>query len=158
MLFERRRSFGGGWTFALGAIVGAFAAMLLDPARGAARRSRVRDRARSLSRQTKVEAAKRARDVRQRAAGRRYERQHADETVPDDVLVERVRAQLGKRTRHAGSIGVQALNGTVVLSGPIVRDELKPLLEMVMTIRGVRGIDNRLAPQDEAGSAPGLQG
>jgi osmotically-inducible protein OsmY len=154
MLGRRRQSLGGIWTFALGAAAGATAAVLLDPARGAARRARTRDQARAAARRVREEAARRARDASQRLEGRRYEAEHAHETVPDDVLVERVRAQLGKRASHAGAIEVRAENGIVILSGTIPRHELEPLLRLIPEIRGVRAVESRLEAHDGRGSAP----
>ncbi|ACL66651.1 transport-associated [Anaeromyxobacter dehalogenans 2CP-1] len=159
MWFERRsRAWGGSVpSFLAGAALGALAAALLDPRRGAARRALVRDKATSAARQARREAERRAKDVANRARGRRHELAHADERVPDDILVERVRAHMGRPVSHARSIQVHADDGIVTLAGPILRDEVQGLLTAIGQVRGVRRIDNRLEVHDAPGKHPGLQ-
>jgi osmotically-inducible protein OsmY len=142
---------------ALAVLCGAALALLLDPGRGAARRARLREKAAAAARRGRTVVERRARDLAQRAKGRRYEIDHARETVADDVLVERVRAQLGKRARHAGALRVEARAGTVTLAGPILRDEVEGLLEIVTKVRGVKAIEDRLDAHDPP-DVPGLQG
>jgi osmotically-inducible protein OsmY len=158
MLFGRRARSLGFFTLALAALAGAALALLLDPRRGPARRARAGQKASAWARRGRILAERTARDLSHRAAGRRYELEHADETVSDDILVERVRAQIGKRASHAGALEVRASNGTVVLSGPIVRTEAEGLIRIVSKVRGVKAIDDRLELRDEAGGTPGLQG
>src|SRR5947199_285556 len=61
-----------------------------------------------------------AHDVRQRVG----DLVHGPEPVDDDMLVRRVRAQMGHHTRHAHSIRVSATDGHVLLAGPVPRAEL----------------------------------
>ena len=156
-MFGRRRSRGAG-AFLWGALVGAGALFLLDPQRGNARRALVRDKARGWFGRARGQAEGRARDVAQRARGRRHELEHADETVPDARLVERVRAQIGRRVRHAKPIHVEARDGRVILTGPVLRSEVDGLLDVLGKVRGVKGVENRLDVHDEPGDVPSLQG
>ena len=153
---ERRRRGNTAW-FALGACAGAAAMWLLDPARGGARRSRVRQRVAASARRAREEARRQARGALRRAEGRRYELLHAREEVDDDVLVERVRAQIGKRVQHAHALHIEAEKGCVVLSGPIAREELHGLLDIVRKVRGVKSIRSRLELRGGATDHPSLQ-
>jgi osmotically-inducible protein OsmY len=159
MFFEREeRGFSWG-SFALGVAAGAAAYFFLDPQRGAARRAMARDRTAAAARGAAEEARRRARRVQDRAHGLAYEakaRAHEGE-VPDDVLAERVRAQLGRPVSHPRALEVRASNGIVTLSGPILRGEVDGLVSRVSRVRGVRQVENRLEPHDSA-DVPSLQG
>ena len=130
--------------FAFGVACGATGALLLDPRRGAARRALVRDKAASWARSARTVAARRAHDVQNRVRGRRYELEHAGETVEDGLLVERVRAQLGKRTRRPHAVQVAAEEGCVILSGAVPAEEVEGILGIVEKVRGVKAIESRL--------------
>lgn len=154
-MFRRRRARSldlSGLVFS--ALLGAAVAALFDPRRGAARRAWLLQKASALVRRGREETGRRAKDLSHRAAGRRYEIAHKDESVPDDVLVERVRAQMGKRASHAGALEVHAFGGTITLAGPILRGEVDGLLAIVAKVRGVKAIENRLKLHDEPGRSP----
>src|SRR5256885_13530113 len=116
-------------SFALGCGVGVLAALLLDPRRGAARRALVREKALSGARHIATDIVRNARDLTQRGKGRIYELSHLDETVPDSLLVERVRAQIGRAGSHSRPLRVEAPDGCVLLSRPIPAAEGQPLVE-----------------------------
>ena len=144
-------------SFALGCGVGVLAALLLDPRRGAARRALVREKALSGARHIAADIVRNARDLTQRGKGRIYELSHLDETVPDSLLVERVRAQIGRAVSHSRPIRVEALDGCVLLSGPILAAEVQPLVEIIAKVRGVKSIESQLDVHEDAGSLPSLQ-
>ena len=65
-------------------------------------------------------------------------------SVPDDVLITKVRAALDRTVQHSGSIDIQARQGEIVLSGPIAEPELAACVRAVRRIPGVRSVTNRL--------------
>src|SRR4051812_50230848 len=95
IVIRREDAFSFG-SFAIGIGVGALAALLLDPRRGAGRRALVREKAISGGRRIATDIVRSARDLTQRGKGRIYEISHAHETVPDSLLVDRGRAQNGR--------------------------------------------------------------
>jgi osmotically-inducible protein OsmY len=58
---------------------------------------------------------------------------------------------------HPGALDVQAQDGTVVLSGNILRREVDDLISRVGKIRGVRHVESRLTVHDQPGDVPDLQ-
>jgi uncharacterized membrane protein len=82
------------------------------------------------------------------------------EEVADDVLVERVRAELGRVVSHPHAVEVAADRGHVTLSGPILSEEVRPLLRCVRHVAGVKAVSDRLAVYEnaEAQHVSSLQG
>jgi uncharacterized membrane protein len=132
----------------------------LDPGRGARRRAIVRDKVVHLAHKTGDAAETTGRDLRNRAQGLAAEvRGRFDrEDVDDDVLVERVRAEMGRAVSHPSSIVVTATEGRVTLSGPILAREVGELLSHVRSVRGVRDVVDQLEVHERADDVPGLQG
>jgi hypothetical protein len=90
------------------------------------------------------------------AAGVRH---RIDREVPsNDVLAERVRATMGRCVSHPHAIHVEARDGQVVLSGPILGDEVQPLVRAVRAVPGVHGVEDRLERHTRAENIPALQG
>src|SRR5690606_5407690 len=56
------------------------------------------------------------------------------------------------------SIEVEVLNGSVVLNGHILQEEVDQVVERVNKVRGIQNVDNRLQVHAEAGNVPELQG
>jgi uncharacterized membrane protein len=78
--------------------------------------------------------------------------------VDDDVLAERVRAELGRFVSHPHAIQVDVTEGRVTFRGPILKAEVKRLLRAIEHVRGVRDVVSALEEHKEAGSVPALQG
>jgi hypothetical protein len=140
--------------------IGAGLTFFLDPRLGRRRRALVRDKAARLAHVTSDAADTTSRDLGNRARGLVAElRSRARrEDVSDEVVVERVRARIGTAVRHPGSIDVSAQNGRVVLSGPVLADEVARLLRRAAGVRGVRAVENRLEVHETPEGVPGLQG
>jgi uncharacterized membrane protein len=74
------------------------------------------------------------------------------------VLVERVRAQLGRIVSHPHAVSVMARDGVVTLRGPILQHEVKPLTTAIERMADVRDVVNELEEHKEPGNVPSLQG
>ncbi|HZD52893.1 MAG TPA: BON domain-containing protein, partial [Woeseiaceae bacterium] len=140
--------------------LGAAAMYYLDPARGRYRRALVRDQLVHAAHKTNHGIEVVGRDTRNRAIGVTARMKSLlDRNQPDDtILVERVRACLGRVVSHPHSIHVAAQDGVVTLSGPILNDEVPLLVDCTLRVSGVRSLNNRLDARAEPGHIPGLQG
>lgn len=140
----------------LGAALGAGVMYLLDPSHGRRRRALVRDKLNKAGHETADTAGRAARDVKNRAKGLAHEtrKRLEGEEVPDDVLVNRVRSELGHVVDHPGAVTVTALGGRVTLSGHVKPQEVETLAERLAHVAGVEGIENRL----EVSENPGRKG
>lgn len=143
---------------ALGA--GATLMYLLDPDRGARRRAMLRDRMGSTLRSAEERLVTTRRDLANRARGKLAETRArlTPEDVDDQVIVGRVRAELGHHVSHPGSIEVSARAAVVTLAGPVLADEVDRVVEVTRRIRGVREVVSQLEVHEHAGNVPGLQG
>jgi osmotically-inducible protein OsmY len=156
----RRRRGGGLASSIAGFAAGAGLIYLLDPRRGAGRRSQVAQRAGRVLREVEQTVEAGARELRHRARGLAHEAAARVERdlASDDVIVERVRAKLGRLSAHPSAIRVVSHGGRVELSGPIFSAERSQVLRGVRIVRGVRGVEDRLEPHDDAAGVPALQG
>src|SRR5437762_8198073 len=99
----------------LGAALGATSAFMFDPQQGRRRRALVRDKVTSSVHDSREFAGAAREDLRRRAHGVAAQaRRLRGRQAPDDVLVERVRAKLGRYTSHPAAIEVTAFDGRVV--------------------------------------------
>jgi uncharacterized membrane protein len=132
----------------------------LDPERGRRRRAIARERLAHAARISEDAMEATGRDVAHRASGAtaRLRGMRRHEAVDDRVLVERVRARLGRFVSHPRAIDADAVDGVVTLRGQILRAEVNRLIRAVGRIRGVREVVSRLEEHKEAGSVPALQG
>jgi uncharacterized membrane protein len=140
--------------------VGAGLTYILDFDRGARRRARIRDTMAHSATLTRRAIGTTSRDARHRLHGTAasvrglVRRQQID----DQVLVERVRAKLGRLVSHPHAIHVVASAGSVTLSGAILRREASHLIRATRRMSGVRGVIDNLDRHDQAGNVPSLQG
>lgn len=147
----------------LGIALGAGATFLLDPRQGRRRRALIRDRMVRTAREAREFGDAAAKDLRARAQGLssqlRFPRQAwRDSAASDDVLIERVRAKLGRHVSHPHAIRVTAQNGYVTLGGDILASEHGKLLQALRTVRGVRDCADRLDVHASAEGIAALQG
>jgi hypothetical protein len=149
-----------GITLAVGLAVGARLMYLLDPDRGQRRRALLRDKLRHGAHQAGDALETAALDLAHRATGLAAETRarFRKEDVSDVVLVERVRAKLGRVVSHPRAITVTADQGRVTLSGQMLAGELAELLAAAAAVRGVRDVENRLEVHERADGVPALQG
>lgn len=131
--------------------LGAGLMYLLDPERGDRRRALIRDQATHYRTHGVDTVSKRSRHLRNRAAGLLAEarRRTRKEEVSDDILVARVRSKMGLVVSKPRQIEVSAENGRVILSGPILTDEVDRLLQTVSNIPGVEIVENWLEEHEE---------
>lgn len=150
-------------SFFSGMLLGAGMMYLLDPARGNRRRALLRDQVVHAGHELEDAGERlegRSRDLRNRARGAAAEvrgRMRREE-VSDEVLVERVRAEIGRAVSNPRAIDVSASDGRVTLSGPVLESEREALLSTAASVRGVEGIEDRLEAHASAEGVPGLQG
>jgi len=143
------------------AALGAAAMYVLDPNKGRRRRAVFRDK--TLSSLTNIThlAQVSARDIGHRVQGlgaTALRLLNGRDATDDLVLIERVRAKMGRVVSHPHAIQIGACAGRITLSGPIVAGEAGPLLDAVRSVWGVSGIDDHLVAYDRPESIPSLQG
>lgn len=140
--------------------IGAALAFLLDPNGGARRRALVRDKFVRASRRTRdgVDATSRDLANRTRGIAAAARGRFTHEPVSDNVLLERVRAKLGRACSHPRALDVLAYQSHVTLRGPILASEVPGVLAAVTAVRGVEEVTNELEPHETAAGVPSLQG
>jgi hypothetical protein len=149
-----------GMAMIVGAGVGAGLMYLYDPQLGRRRRALTRDKFVHLTHRINDAIEVTSRDLTNRAVGVWAEMRSCltSEDVSDEVLAERVRSKLGGLISHPSAVEVNAEQGHVTLSGPVLRDEANGLLKGVASVRGVREVNDHLAVHDEPGEVSALQG
>jgi hypothetical protein len=146
--------------FASGIGIGGGLMYLFDPDRGRRRRSLIRDKAAGAVRDVDDAINKSARDIGNRAKGVMAEARSLFSfgEIPDEILVTRVQAKIGRLVSHPHAIEVSVDDGEVTLRGPVLSSEADTLVRGVSIMRGVTGVRNRLEAHDRAEDVPGLQG
>src|SRR5262245_10926956 len=143
-----------------GGALGVALMYFLDPNSGRRRRARTRDKVVHAARVVNEGAKVTARDTVHRAQGAWAEARKlfSQETISDEVLIERVRAELGRLVSHPHAIEVASAGGHVTLIGPILSHEVRPLLRSVRRVSGVRAVSDQLTVYSEPGNVSSLQG
>ena len=143
-----------------GAGLGAGLLYILDRQSGGRRRALLRGKALHAFKEATDLLGMVASDVAGRSHGIRPRIRHAlkRERVDDRVLAERVRAKLGRYVSHPRSIGVDARDGKVTLTGPIIAKEVFGLVAHLRRVPGVQELENSLTLYEKAAGVPGLQG
>jgi hypothetical protein len=133
---------------------------MLEPSGGSRRRALARDKFRRISRRGWQGADAAAKDLANRtrgiAAAARGRLSRAP--VSDEVLLERVRAKLGRVCSHPRALDVEARDGRVTVRGPIIASEVPGVLAAVAAVRGVQDVSDLLEPHETAEGIPSLQG
>jgi uncharacterized membrane protein len=146
----------------VGGALGALAMYFLDPREGRRRRARTRDKVVHAGKRLNEAGKVTARDTVHRAYGvlANARKLFAHEEVDDAVLVERVRAELGRTVSHPHAVEVAADRGHVTLSGPVLSEEVRALLRCVRGVPGVKAVSDRLTVYEsaEAQHVSSLQG
>ncbi len=155
-------STGPGWMGALGlsalaATAGAVAAVLLDPARGRARRARLADQSaaavRRAGRELERETRRFGAAVEGRMAAIRAGGGHDGEDPGNDATIaDRVQSELfADPSVPKGSLNVNVEHGTVVLRGEVPDDSMRrDLLERAQRIEGVWSVRDLMHLPGEA--------
>jgi hypothetical protein len=138
--------------------LGAGAALMyfLDPDRGARRRALIRDKVTHWNHQLNDASRATTRDLGHRLEGAaaRLRRYREDQSAPDEILVERVRARLGRVVMHPRAIDVVACDGVVTLCGPLSTQESEAAVAAAASTPGVVEVVNRLDPDGAAHEVP----
>ena len=136
----------------VGGALGALAMYFLDPHEGRRRRARTRDKMVHAGRRINQAGKVTARDTAHRARGvlATARKLFEHEEISDAVLVERVRAELGRAVSHPHALEVAADHGHVTLSGPVLSEEARALLRCVRGVPGVKAVSDRLTVYEDA--------
>ncbi|MGC4118389.1 MAG: SRPBCC family protein [Myxococcales bacterium] len=148
---------GAAWWGALGGLCAGAAAVALRDKR---RRAGLEQKATHLAHELLGAGHVLGQDVRNRSRGLWAElagRLH-QEHPGDEVIEARVRARLGRVCRHPGAIQCQARGGEVLLSGPVLEPEARPVVAAIARVKGVRRVIDHLARHTSTDHVPALQG
>jgi len=149
------------WPMLSGLGLGAALMYFFDPNRGRRRRALLQDQIIHAGRRLRYAQRVTAVDFTNRSNGLWAEASRWLRTgrgIPDRELTERVRAKLGRVVSHPHALDVTVRDGEVTLSGPILMDEVQPLVSCVQGIAGVRAVEDRLSAYEKAGRISALQG
>lgn len=145
-----------------GAALGAAAMYMTDPDRGRRRRALATDKMRSMANKTSDAMNVARRDLGNRMQGMRAQTgrlfSRRDHSNDEEILLARVRKEIGRAVAHPRAIKVDVHNGCVTLHGPVLAHEKQDLLDCVRSVRGITDIDDKLDVHESAAGIPSLQG
>jgi hypothetical protein len=133
---------------------------LFDPERGKRRRNMLRDQAIHQVRVKQESLHVMQRDFVNRSQGLVHEVQgrFQKESAEDTILIERVRSAMGRCCSHTHGIQVDCTDGVVTLSGPVLANEVLDLVGTVRNVKGVERVINQLDVHSSSDGVAGLQG
>lgn len=142
MRYRNHESFGFPIGMAAGALLAA-GMLLLFGRGGARRRSLIRDKVRHYGRFGWMQGRKAARNAAHHAVGTVEEMKaswrDSRRQFDDDILVSRVRAQIGRDVQNIRLLDIAVDSGQqLVISGPVLHGEAEKLRERMRKVRGVR--------------------
>ncbi len=145
--------------FMAGMVAGAALMYMLDPATGRRRRAIARDKAVSTLHTAEDRVVHKSRDLRNRAQGTvaTLRNRMNEDTVDDDILRARVRAELGHVCSHPRAIEISVHDGCVTLGGTALQSEVDAICKGISKVRGVRELRKSIVEHENAGSLPELQ-
>lgn len=126
--------------------LGAALMYLFDPERGKARRAQIGDRVKAKAHDAERSAEKLAKDLRNRAGGLKAKMRKTEQAADDDILIARVRSELGHVIDHADRVDVQASLGHVTLTGELPEADIDEAVRCAESVEGVISVDNQLRP------------
>jgi hypothetical protein len=133
---------------------------LLDPERGRSRRAKLRDKTRRAAHETNDDMRGWRKDVANRtrgvAASARY--RVAGRKADDDVLHDRVRAELGRHVRYPHAVEVHVKDRVVTLAGDVLADEERETARAIKHIPGVKQVEEHWKVHTEPDNIPTMQG
>jgi CBS domain-containing protein len=77
--------------------------------------------------------------------------------VSDRKLTATIRSKMAGILSNPRAVQVKAANGNVTITGPILADEVRELIDCVTEMDGVRSLESRLEVYDYPGAHPALQ-
>lgn len=135
-------------SFIGGAATGAGLMYILDPNRGRSRRVVLRDKAargiRVLQRETNKQLRNAGNHLRGQIRELRSSVHDRASNIDDDILLDRVHAQLGREVRHMRMLDLHIENGRVIAEGPVLDGEAAKIRKRLLKTRGVRDCDVRV--------------
>src|SRR5438105_9598992 len=135
-------------TILVAGTMGAGLMYILDPNRGRTRRALLRDKVVRGINVLRCRATQQLRNAAHHLIGGAEEIKSSlrdrSQQVSDNILLERVRAQIGRAVRHFGVLNVAAQDGFVIVEGPVLVGEANRMRRRLGGVRGVRDYDVRV--------------